>query len=75
LAGGARDRSGAPIPDHRPLSRPLARFGIVLLPESFAGFAALCHEVEEAGFDLLGIADSQSVIHRRGAVPTANLSQ
>jgi len=38
-----------------------ARFGIVLLPESLAGFGRLCREVEDNGFDLLGVADSQSV--------------
>ena len=38
-----------------------ARFGVVLLPESLSEFAALCRVVEEAGFDLLGVADSQSV--------------
>ena len=37
------------------------RFGIVLLPESIGGFGALCREAEESGFDLLGVADSQSV--------------
>jgi 5,10-methylenetetrahydromethanopterin reductase len=38
-----------------------ARFGIVLLPESLAGFGALCRDVEENGFEWLGVADSQSV--------------
>jgi 5,10-methylenetetrahydromethanopterin reductase len=38
-----------------------ARFGIVLLPESLVGFGGLCREVEENGFDWLGVADSQSV--------------
>jgi 5,10-methylenetetrahydromethanopterin reductase len=38
-----------------------ARFGIILLPESFVGFADLCREVEANGFDLLGVPDSQSV--------------
>lgn len=37
------------------------RFGIVLLPESLGGWGALCRDVEERGFDLLGVADSQSV--------------
>jgi 5,10-methylenetetrahydromethanopterin reductase len=37
------------------------RFGIVLLPESLAGFGDLCREAEAAGFDWLGVADSQSV--------------
>jgi 5,10-methylenetetrahydromethanopterin reductase len=37
------------------------RFGIVLLPESLAGFGALCREAEAQGFDWLGVADSQSV--------------
>ncbi len=41
--------------------RALARFGIVLLPESLVGFGDLCRDVEETGFDLLGVADSQSV--------------
>jgi 5,10-methylenetetrahydromethanopterin reductase len=41
------------------IARP--RFGIVLLPESLAGFGDLCHETEGTGFDLLGVADSQSV--------------
>src|SRR4029453_9525102 len=38
-----------------------ARFGIVLLPESLAGFGDLCREAEADGFDWLGVADSQSV--------------
>src|SRR5712692_1438884 len=38
-----------------------ARFGIVFLPESLGDFGNLCREAEEAGFDLLGVADSQSV--------------
>jgi 5,10-methylenetetrahydromethanopterin reductase len=38
-----------------------ARFGIVFLPESLTGFGALCGEAEANGFDLLGVADSQSV--------------
>jgi 5,10-methylenetetrahydromethanopterin reductase len=38
-----------------------ARFGIVLLPESLGGFGDLCREAEVAGFDWLGVADSQSV--------------
>jgi 5,10-methylenetetrahydromethanopterin reductase len=38
-----------------------ARFGIVFLPESLAGFGALCREAEDLGFDWLGVADSQSV--------------
>src|SRR6267143_510490 len=38
-----------------------ARFGIVFLPESLGDFGRLCREAEEAGFDLLGVADSQSV--------------
>jgi 5,10-methylenetetrahydromethanopterin reductase len=37
------------------------RFGVVVLPESLAEFPALCREVEESGFDWLGVADSQSV--------------
>src|SRR5215510_4243908 len=38
-----------------------ARFGIVVLPETLAGFGALCRDVENNGFDWLGVADSQSV--------------
>lgn len=38
-----------------------ARFGIVFLPESLAGFGALCRETEAAGFEWIGVADSQSV--------------
>jgi hypothetical protein len=38
-----------------------ARWGVVLLPESIADFGPLCREAEECGFDLLGVADSQSV--------------
>lgn len=37
------------------------RWGVVLLPGSLAGFGELCREVEDAGFDWLGVADSQSV--------------
>ena len=37
------------------------RFGIVLLPETLEGFGDLCREVEDVGFDYLGVADSQSV--------------
>ncbi|HKW94378.1 MAG TPA: LLM class flavin-dependent oxidoreductase [Methylomirabilota bacterium] len=37
------------------------RFGIVFLPESLAGLGRLCREAEDAGFDWLGVADSQSV--------------
>ena len=37
------------------------RFGIALLPEALADFGRLCHDVEENGFDWLGVADSQSV--------------
>jgi 5,10-methylenetetrahydromethanopterin reductase len=40
---------------------PPARFGIVFLPESLDGFGELCRETEAAGFDWLGVADSQSV--------------
>jgi 5,10-methylenetetrahydromethanopterin reductase len=36
------------------------RFGIVLLPESLDGFGALCREAEDAGFQWVGVADSQS---------------
>ncbi|MGH7397719.1 MAG: hypothetical protein ACRELW_09290, partial [Candidatus Rokuibacteriota bacterium] len=38
-----------------------ARFGIVFLPGSLTGFGELCRETEAAGFDWLGVADSQSV--------------
>jgi 5,10-methylenetetrahydromethanopterin reductase len=38
-----------------------ARFGIVLLPESLTGFGDLCRQVDDSGFDWLGVADSQSV--------------
>src|SRR5262245_5487210 len=38
-----------------------ARFGIVVLPETLDGFGALCRDVEDNGFDWLGVADSQSV--------------
>ena len=40
-----------------------ARFGIVFLPESLSGFGELCREAEGAGFEWLGVADSQSVFH------------
>jgi len=43
------------------MERPKARFGIVFLPESLAGFGDLCREAEDSGFDWLGVADSQSV--------------
>jgi alkanesulfonate monooxygenase SsuD/methylene tetrahydromethanopterin reductase-like flavin-dependent oxidoreductase (luciferase family) len=43
------------------VTRAGARFGIVFLPESLSDFGRLCHEAEEAGFDLLGVPDSQSV--------------
>jgi len=43
------------------VTRAGARFGIVFLPESLSGFGTLCREAEETGFDLLGVADSQSV--------------
>jgi len=43
------------------VTRAGARFGIVFLPESLGDFGRLCREAEEAGFDLLGVADSQSV--------------
>lgn len=38
-----------------------AKWGIVLLPGSLVGFGELCRDVEEHGFDWLGVADSQSV--------------
>jgi 5,10-methylenetetrahydromethanopterin reductase len=34
---------------------------VVLLPESLAGFGDLCRQAEALGFELLGVADSQSV--------------
>jgi 5,10-methylenetetrahydromethanopterin reductase len=37
------------------------KWGVVLLPQSLTGFGALCREVEDVGFDWLGVADSQSV--------------
>jgi len=40
------------------LAATTVRFGIVLLPESLAGFGGLCREVEESGFDWLDVADS-----------------
>src|SRR5262245_51073800 len=43
------------------VAMPRARWGVVLLPESIGGFGALCREAEDSGFDLLGVADSQSV--------------
>ncbi len=44
-----------------PMARDGARFGIVFLPERFDGWGDLCRETEDAGFDWLGVADSQSV--------------
>ena len=43
------------------MARAAARFGIVLLPETLTGWGDLCREVEETGFEWLGVADSQSV--------------
>ena len=43
------------------MSTATARFGIVFLPESLTDFGGLCRETEAAGFDWLGVADSQSV--------------
>ena len=43
------------------MARAAARFGIVLLPETLTGWGDLCREVEDAGFEWLGVADSQSV--------------
>jgi 5,10-methylenetetrahydromethanopterin reductase len=37
------------------------KWGIVLLPASLTGFGQLCRDIEAAGFDWLGVADSQSV--------------
>jgi 5,10-methylenetetrahydromethanopterin reductase len=48
-------------PATRDAASAAARFGIALLPESLAEFSDLCREVEACGFDLLGVADSQSV--------------
>ena len=42
----------------KPVATTAVRFGIVLLPESLDGFGGLCREVEESGFDWLGVADS-----------------
>jgi len=43
------------------VTRAGARFDIVFLPESHGDFGRLYREAEEAGFDLLGVADSESV--------------
>jgi 5,10-methylenetetrahydromethanopterin reductase len=40
---------------------PRVRFGIVLLPEILSEFGPTCRQAEDAGFDLIGVADSQSV--------------
>jgi 5,10-methylenetetrahydromethanopterin reductase len=40
-----------------------ARFGVVFLPESLGAFGELCREAEGAGFEWVGVADSQSVFH------------
>jgi 5,10-methylenetetrahydromethanopterin reductase len=37
------------------------RWGLLLLPESLAEFGPLCRDAEDAGFQMLGIGDSQSV--------------
>jgi Tripartite ATP-independent periplasmic transporter, DctM component/Luciferase-like monooxygenase len=37
------------------------RCGLLLLPESLPEFGPLCREAEDAGFQMLGIGDSQSV--------------
>jgi len=39
----------------------VARFGIVLLPGTLAGWGDLCRAAEDSGFEWLGVADSQSV--------------
>jgi 5,10-methylenetetrahydromethanopterin reductase len=44
-----------------PAGAPRVRFGIILLPESLSEFGSTCREAEDAGFELLGVADSQSV--------------
>ena len=43
------------------MARGAARFGIVFLPERFDGWGELCRETEDAGFEWVGVADSQSV--------------
>ncbi|HKX04227.1 MAG TPA: LLM class flavin-dependent oxidoreductase, partial [Methylomirabilota bacterium] len=43
------------------MARASARFGIVFLPETLTGWGELCREAEDAGFEWLGVADSQSV--------------
>lgn len=44
-----------------PAGAPRVRFGIVLLPEVLSEFGPTCRQAEDAGFDLIGVADSQSV--------------
>ena len=38
----------------------MMKWGILLLPASLTGVGELCRDVEAAGFDWLGVADSQS---------------
>ena len=44
-----------------PAGASRVRFGIVLLPEVLSEFGPTCREAEDAGFELLGVGDSQSV--------------
>ena len=44
-----------------PAGAPRVRFGLILLPEVLSEFGPTCREAEDAGFDLLGVGDSQSV--------------
>ena len=44
-----------------PAGAPRVRFGLILLPEVLSEFGPTCREAEDAGFELLGVADSQSV--------------
>ncbi|MFN0091678.1 MAG: LLM class flavin-dependent oxidoreductase [Acidimicrobiales bacterium] len=37
------------------------RFGIIMLPEDLTTFGDRCRQVEQAGYAMLGVADSQSV--------------
>ena len=44
-----------------PAGASRVRFGLILLPEILSEFGATCREAEDAGFELLGVGDSQSV--------------
>lgn len=44
-----------------PAGAPRVRFGLILLPEVLSEFGPTCREAEDAGFELLGVGDSQSV--------------